>query len=37
MAGALTGADAALGVNIKNGVQMAVDAHNAVIPDARSS
>jgi len=32
MAGALTGADAALGVNIKNGVQMAVDAHNAANP-----
>ena len=29
MAGALTGPDAALGVNIKNGVQMAVDLHNA--------
>jgi branched-chain amino acid transport system substrate-binding protein len=32
MAGALTGADAALGVNIKNGVQMAVDLHNAANP-----
>ncbi len=32
VAGALTGADAALGVNIKNGVQMAVDAHNAANP-----
>ncbi len=29
MAGALTGPDAALGINIKNGVQMAVDQHNA--------
>lgn len=32
MAGALTGADAALGVNIRNGVQMAVDQHNAANP-----
>jgi branched-chain amino acid transport system substrate-binding protein len=32
MAGALTGADAALGVNIKNGVQMAVDLHNSANP-----
>ena len=32
MAGALTGADAALGINIKNGVQMAVDKHNAANP-----
>ena len=32
MAGALTGADAALGVNIKNGVQMALDKHNAANP-----
>jgi len=29
MAGALTGPDAALGINIKNGVQLAVDKHNA--------
>lgn len=28
MAGALTGPDAALGINIKNGVQLAVDKHN---------
>ena len=32
MAGALTGADAALGINIKNGVQLAVDKHNAANP-----
>jgi branched-chain amino acid transport system substrate-binding protein len=29
MAGALNGPDAALGINIKNGVQLAVDKHNA--------
>ncbi|MCV7226699.1 branched-chain amino acid ABC transporter substrate-binding protein [Mycolicibacterium komossense] len=29
MAGALTGPDAALGINIKNGVQLAIDQHNA--------
>jgi branched-chain amino acid transport system substrate-binding protein len=29
MAGALNGPDAALGINIKNGVQMAIDKHNA--------
>lgn len=29
MAGALTGADAALGINIRNGAQLAVDQHNA--------
>jgi branched-chain amino acid transport system substrate-binding protein len=29
MAGALTGADAALGINIKDGVQLAIDKHNA--------
>ena len=29
MAGALTGPDAQLGINIRNGVQMAVDKHNA--------
>jgi branched-chain amino acid transport system substrate-binding protein len=28
MAGALTGPDAALGINIKNGVQLAIDQHN---------
>ncbi|MFW0793004.1 branched-chain amino acid ABC transporter substrate-binding protein [Gordonia sp. CPCC 205515] len=28
MAGALTGADAALGINIRNGAQLAVDQHN---------
>ncbi len=28
MAGALTGSDAALGINIRNGVQLAVDQHN---------
>ena len=32
MAGALTGADAALGINIKNGVQLAIDSHNAANP-----
>ncbi|MCW2655702.1 MAG: amino acid/amide transporter substrate-binding protein family [Mycobacterium sp.] len=32
MAGALTGPDAALGVNIKYGVQLAVDKHNAANP-----
>jgi branched-chain amino acid transport system substrate-binding protein len=32
MAGALTGADAALGINIKYGVQLAVDKHNAANP-----
>ena len=29
MAGALNGPDAALGINIKNGVQLAIDKHNA--------
>jgi branched-chain amino acid transport system substrate-binding protein len=29
MAGALTGPDAALGINIKDGVQLAIDQHNA--------
>ena len=29
MAGALNGPDAALGINIKNGIQLAVDKHNA--------
>jgi len=32
MAGALTGPDAALGINIKNGAQLAVDQHNAANP-----
>jgi branched-chain amino acid transport system substrate-binding protein len=32
MAGALTGPDAALGINIKNGVQLAIDTHNAANP-----
>ena len=32
MAGALNGPDAALGINIKNGVQLAVDQHNAANP-----
>jgi branched-chain amino acid transport system substrate-binding protein len=32
MAGALTGPDAQLGINIKDGVQMAVDKHNAANP-----
>jgi branched-chain amino acid transport system substrate-binding protein len=32
MAGALTGADAALGINIKNGVQLAIDKHNKANP-----
>jgi branched-chain amino acid transport system substrate-binding protein len=32
MAGALTGPDAALGINIKNGVKLAVDKHNAANP-----
>lgn len=32
MAGALNGPDAALGINIKNGVQMAIDVHNAANP-----
>lgn len=32
MAGALTGPDAALGINIKNGAQLAVDKHNAANP-----
>jgi branched-chain amino acid transport system substrate-binding protein len=32
MAGALTGPDAALGINIKYGVQLAVDKHNAANP-----
>ena len=32
MAGALTGPDAALGINIKNGVQLAIDKHNTANP-----
>jgi branched-chain amino acid transport system substrate-binding protein len=32
MAGALNGPDAALGINIKNGIQMAVDEHNTANP-----
>ena len=32
LAGALKGRDAALGINIKNGVQMALDKHNAANP-----
>ena len=32
MAGALTGPDAALGINIKNGVQLAIDQHNEANP-----
>jgi branched-chain amino acid transport system substrate-binding protein len=32
MAGALNGPDAALGINIKNGVQLALDKHNAANP-----
>lgn len=32
MAGALNGPDAALGINIKNGVQLAIDKHNAATP-----
>ncbi|MCB0924945.1 MAG: ABC transporter substrate-binding protein, partial [Mycobacterium sp.] len=35
MAGALNGPDAALGINIKNGVQMALDKHNAANPDCQ--
>ena len=32
MAGALNGPDAALGINIKNGIQLAVDKHNGANP-----
>jgi branched-chain amino acid transport system substrate-binding protein len=32
MAGALTGPDSALGINIKDGVQLAVDSHNSANP-----
>lgn len=33
--GALTGADAALGLNMRNGAQLAVDQHNAANPDCK--
>lgn len=35
MAGALTGADAALGINIVNGAQLAVDQHNKANPNCK--
>ncbi|MDM7830123.1 branched-chain amino acid ABC transporter substrate-binding protein [Cellulomonas edaphi] len=35
MAGALTGPNAALGINILNGAKLAVDAHNAANPDCQ--
>lgn len=35
MAGALTGPDAALGLNILHGAQVALDAHNAANPDCQ--
>lgn len=35
MAGALTGPNAALGINIRNGVQLAIDEHNAANPDCQ--
>ncbi|OBG20851.1 branched chain amino acid ABC transporter substrate-binding protein [Mycolicibacterium celeriflavum] len=35
MAGALNGPDAALGINIKNGIQLAVDQHNAANPGCK--
>lgn len=35
MAGALTGADAALGINIRNGAQLAVDQHNKANADCQ--
>lgn len=35
MAGALTGADAALGINIVDGAQLAVDQHNKANPDCK--
>lgn len=34
-AGALTGPDAALGINIRNGAQLAVDQHNKANPDCQ--
>ncbi|MCG5433477.1 branched-chain amino acid ABC transporter substrate-binding protein [Mycobacterium sp. MYCO198283] len=37
MAGALNGPDAALGINIKNGVQLAIDEHNAANPGCQVS
>ena len=33
--GALTGADAALGINMRNGAQLAVDQHNAANPNCK--
>lgn len=35
MAGALNGPDAALGINIRNGVQLAIDKHNAANPNCQ--
>ncbi|MBU9765065.1 branched-chain amino acid ABC transporter substrate-binding protein [Mycobacterium sp. TNTM28] len=35
MMGALNGPDAALGINIKNGVQLAIDKHNAANPQCQ--
>ncbi|MGV9710074.1 branched-chain amino acid ABC transporter substrate-binding protein [Gordonia sp. NPDC003424] len=35
MAGALTGANAALGINIRNGAQLAVDQHNKANPNCQ--
>ncbi|WP_028051079.1 branched-chain amino acid ABC transporter substrate-binding protein [Cellulomonas sp. URHD0024] len=35
MAGALTGPNAALGINILNGATLAIDAHNAAAPDCQ--
>ena len=35
MAGALTGPDAQLGINIKNGAQLAIDKHNAANPNCQ--
>ena len=35
MAGALTGPNAALGINILNGATLAIDAHNAASPDCQ--
>ena len=37
MAGALTGPNAALGINILNGATLAIDAHNAASPDCQVS
>lgn len=36
MAGALNGPDAALGINIKNGIQLAVEKHNAANPGCQA-